>query len=160
MCVICFGSAAKSDLQATFKLVKNPDQVLNDNDVKTRCIESINQYFALENWNFGDTFYFQELATYITNRLAPDLVSVVIVPNQVTQTFGSLFEVRSEVDEIFINSATVSDIEIIDQITATRLNASGKVVTSSDTTNTGITSATSFTSSNSSNNSSSGGSYY
>jgi|TARA_B110000977_G_scaffold98358_1_gene129383 hypothetical protein len=155
-----FGSAAKSDLQATFKLVKNPDQVLNDNDVKTRCIESINQYFALENWNFGDTFYFQELATYITNRLAPDLVSVVIVPNQVTQTFGSLFEVRSEVDEIFINSATVSDIEIIDQITATRLNASGKVVTSSDTTNTGITSATSFTSSNSSNNSSSGGSYY
>ncbi|MDA7712369.1 hypothetical protein N9C48_00275 [bacterium] len=158
-----FGSLAKTNLQATFKVVKNPDQVLNDNDVKTRCIEAINQYFALENWNFGDTFYFQELATYITNRLAPDLVSVVIVPDQPTQSFGSLFEVRSEVDEIFINSATVADIEIIDQITATRLNASGRVVTSSETANTGITSATSFTSSNSSNssnNSSSGGSYY
>ena len=103
------------------------------------------------------------MATYITNRLAPDLVSVVIVPDQPTQSFGSLFEVRSEVDEIFINSATVADIEIIDQITATRLNASGRVVTSSETANTGITSATSFTSSNSSNssnNSSSGGSYY
>ena len=166
-----FGAAARSDLQATFKLVKNPDQVLNDNDVKTRCIDAINQYFALENWNFGDTFYFQELATYITNRLAPDLVSVVIVPDQVTQTFGSLFEIRSEVDEIFINSATVADIEIIDQITATRLNASGNVVTSSENVNTGITSASSFTSSSSSNNlnnssssssnnSSSGGSYY
>ena len=97
------------------------------------------------------------------NRLAPDLVSVVIVPNQITQGFGSLFEIRSEVDEIFINSATVANIEIIDQITATRLNASGRVVTSSETANTGITSATSFTSSNSSNssnNSSSGGSYY
>jgi hypothetical protein len=162
-----FGSAAKSDLQATFKLVKNPGVVLNDNDIKTRCIEAINQYFALENWDFGDTFYFQELATYIMNRIAPDLVSVVIVPNQITQGFGSLFEIRSEVDEIFINSATVANIEIIDQITATRLNASGNVVTSSETTNTGITSSASFTSSNSSNSNSSnnsgsnsGGSYY
>jgi hypothetical protein len=157
-----FGSAAKSDLQATFKLVKNPGVVLNDSDIKTRSIESINQYFALENWDFGDTFYFQELATYIMNRLAPDLVSVVIVPNQITQGFGSLFEIRSEVDEIFINSATVANIEIIDQITATRLNASGNVVTSSETANTGITSSSSFTSSNSSNNSgsNSGGSYY
>ena len=96
------------------------------------------------------------------NRLAPDLVSVVIVPNQITQGFGSLFEIRSEVDEIFINSATVANIEIIDQITATRLNASGNVVTSSETANTGITSSSSFTSSNSSNNSgsNSGGSYY
>ena len=163
-----FGSAAKSDLQATFKLVKNPGIVLNDNDIKTRCIEAINQYFALENWDFGDTFYFQELATYIMNRLAPDLVSVVIVPNQITQGFGSLFEVRSEVDEIFINSATVADIEIIDQITATRLNASGNVVTSSETANTGITSSSSFTNASSSSSSSSsgssgsnsGGSYY
>jgi len=165
-----FGSAAKSDLQATFKLVKNPGVVLNDNDIKTRCIEAINQYFALENWDFGDTFYFQELATYIMNRIAPDLVSVVIVPNQITQGFGSLFEIRSEVDEIFINSATVANIEIIDQITATRLNASSNVVTSSETTNTGITSSASFTSSNSSNSSNSnssnnsgsnsGGSYY
>ena len=82
-----------------------------------------------------------------------------------------MFEIRSEVDEIFINSATVADIEIIDQITATRLNASGNVVTSSENVNTGITSASSFTSSSSSNNlnnssssssnnSSSGGSYY
>jgi hypothetical protein len=84
------------------------------------------------------------------------------VPNQITQGFGSLFEIRSEVDEIFINSATVANIEIIDQITATRLNASGNVVTSSETANTGITSSSSFTSSNSSNNSgsNSGGSYY
>ena len=152
-----FGSTAKTDLQATFKLVKNKDLVLNDNDIKTRCIEAINQYFALENWDFGDTFYFQELATYIMSRLAPDLVSVVIVPNQITQAFGSLFEIRSEPDEIFINSATVANIELIDEITATRLNASGNVVTSSDTDNVGITSSTSFVSSTSPN---SGGSYY
>ena len=143
-----FGKEAASDLQAVFKLVKNPDQVTNDNDIKTRAIDAINQYFALENWDFGDTFYFQELATYVINRLAPDLVTFIIVPRQVTQSFGSLFEIKSEADEIFINSANVTDIEIIDQITATRLNASGDVITATETTaNVGIQSTSNTTSS-------------
>ena len=134
-----FGPKANSDLQSTFKLVKNPDIVLNDNDVKTRVIDAVNQYFALENWEFGDTFYFQELATYVMNKLAPDLVTFLIVPNQLSQAFGSLFEIRSESDEIFINGATVDQIEIIDEITASRLNASSNVITASSVTNsTGI----------------------
>jgi hypothetical protein len=136
-----FGTEANTDLQAVFKIVKNPDQVLNDNDVKTRVIEAVNQYFALENWDFGDTFYFQELATYVMNRLAPDLVTFIIVPRQLSQSFGSLFEIRSEADEIFINAANVSDIELIDEITASRLNASGAVVTSTTTVTTGIQSS-------------------
>jgi hypothetical protein len=139
---VLFGPQANSDLQSTFKLVKNPDLVLNDNDVKTRVIDAVNQYFALENWEFGDTFYFQELATYVMNRLAPDLVTIVIVPKQTKQTFGSLFEIRCEADEIFINGATVDQVEIIDEITASRLNADGNVITSSAITNsTGIQSS-------------------
>ena len=139
---VLFGPKANSDLQSMFKLVKNPDIVLNDNDIKTRVIDAVNQYFALENWEFGDTFYFQELVTYVMNQLAPDLVTMVIVPKQVNQAFGSLFEIRSEADEIFINGATVDDVEIIDEITASRLNASGSVVTSSSITNsTGIQSS-------------------
>ena len=139
---VLFGPQANSDLQSTFKLVKNPDIVLNDNDVKTRVIDAVNQYFALENWEFGDTFYFQELATYVMNRLAPDLVTMVIVPKQTAQTFGSLFEIRTEADEIFINGATVDQVEIIDEITASRLNASGNVITASAVTNsTGIQSS-------------------
>jgi len=139
---VLFGPQAKSDLQSTFKLVKNPDLVLNDNDVKTRVIDAVNQYFALENWDFGDTFYFQELATYVMNRLAPDLVTMVIVPKQTAQAFGSLFEIRSEADEIFINGATVDQVEIIDEITASRLNADGNVITASAITNgTGIQSS-------------------
>ena len=135
---ILFGLKAKSDLRAVFKVVKNPDLVVNDNDVKTRVIEAMNQYFALENWEFGETFYFSELSTYIMNQLAPDLVSVVIVPVQTNQVFGSLFEIRSEADEVFISGATVDDVEIIDAITATRLQAGGTVVTTSVDPNTGI----------------------
>jgi hypothetical protein len=138
---VLFGSKANEDLRATFKIVKNPDLVVNDNDVKTRVIEAISQYFALENWDFGETFYFSELSTYVMNQLAPDMVSFVIVPVQQSQSFGSLYEIRSESDEIVINGATVDDVEIIDAITATRLQASGNVVTASAETIVGVASS-------------------
>lgn len=136
-----FGSKADVDLQASFKVVKNTDRVVNDNDIKSRVIDAINTYFALENWDFGETFYFQELAAYITNQLAPDVVSIVIVPNSATQAFGSLFEIKSENDEIFVSAAIVDDVEIIDAITASRLQANGEVVTSDQSLNTGVQSA-------------------
>ena len=52
-------------MQAIFKVVKNPDLVLNDNDIKSRIIAAVNQYFALENWDFGDKFFFSEMANYV-----------------------------------------------------------------------------------------------
>ena len=138
---VLFGNKAESTVQATFKIVKNTDQVLNDNDIKARVIESINQYFALDNWDFGDTFYFSELSTFIMNRLSPDVVTVVIVPVQTTQSFGSLYEINAEADEIFISGATVDNIEIIDAITASRLRSSGNIVTSVASNNSGIQSS-------------------
>jgi hypothetical protein len=138
---ILFGKEANEDLRATFKVVKNPDLVLNDNDIKTRAISAISQFFALENWEFGETFYFSELANYVMSQLAPDLSVFILVPVQEEQSFGSLYEIKSEADEIFISGATVDDIEIIDAITASRLKASGEVITQTRTTNVGIQSA-------------------
>ena len=137
---VLFGDKAEEDLQARFKIVKNPDLVLNDNELKSNVIGAVNRFFALENWDFGDKFYFSELASYVMNELSPDLVTFVIVPVQEDQSFGSLYEIKSESDEIFISGATVSDIDIIDGITASRLKASGAVVTSVTSTNTGVTS--------------------
>ena len=57
-----FGENASADLQATFKIVKNSEEVTNDADIKSRVILAINEFFALENWNFGDSFYFTELS--------------------------------------------------------------------------------------------------
>ena len=129
---VLFGSKAPTDLQAIFKVVKNPDIVLNDNDIKSRIISAINEYFALENWDFGDKFFFSEMANYVMTELAPDVVTFLIVPTQSEQVFGSLFEIKAENDEIFISSATVDNITIIDAITANKLKASGgSVVTTS-----------------------------
>jgi hypothetical protein len=99
----------------------------------------------LENWEFGDRFFFSELAGYVINELTPDLVTFVLVPVQGDQSFGSLYEIKSEADEIFISAATVDNIDIIDEITEARLRAEGKVITRSVEENTGITSSSMIT---------------
>ena len=158
---ILFGEKADTDLQATFKIVKNPEQVINDNDVKTRVISAINEFFALENWEFGEAFYFSELSTYVMQQLTPYLVTFVVVPSQITQSFGSLYEVKCESDEIFISGATVADVSIIDSVTATRLRSEGSIVTDSTTVRAGIQSAgLPNTVSSGTSSSSSGGSSY
>jgi len=139
---ILFGQEANDDLQARFKIVKNPDKVINDNDVKTRVINAITEFFALENWDFGETFYFSELANYVMTQLTPDIAAFIIVPVQDDQSFGSLYEIKSESDEIFISGATVDNIDIIDGITASKLKAQGVVVSKSTTPNVGVQSTT------------------
>ena len=136
---ILFGKHADEQLQATFKVVKNPKTNVTDAVIKTRVIAAINQFFALDNWDFGDTFYFTELAAFIHNALAPDLYTAVIVPNQSGQSFGSLFQIDSAADEIFISGATVNDVSIISALGANQLSASGNVVTSTSTTTTNTT---------------------
>jgi len=139
---ILFGTNADEDLQATFKVVKNTKTNVTDAVIKTRVIAAINEFFALDNWDFGDSFYFTELAAYIHNQLAPDLLTAVIVPNQSGQTFGSLFQINSAADEIFISGATVDDVSIISALGANQLAASGTVVTSTSTVTTSSTSST------------------
>ena len=138
---ILFGTNAGEELQATFKVVKNTKTNISDAVIKTRVIAAINEYFALDNWDFGDSFYFTELAAYVHNQLAPDLLTVVIVPNQSGQSFGSLFQINSAADEIFISGATVDDVSIITALGANQLAASGSVVTSTSTTTTSSTSS-------------------
>jgi hypothetical protein len=133
---ILFGNQADEEFQATFKVVKNSSTNVTNALIKTRVIRAINEFFALNNFDFGDTFYFTELAAYIHSLLAPDLLTVVIVPNQTEQVFGSLFQISSAADEIFISGATVDNVVIIDAIGANQLAASGQVVTSTTGTTT------------------------
>jgi len=142
---VLFGIQADEQFQATFKVVKNASTNVTNAVIKTRVIQAINEFFALDNFDFGDTFYFTELAAYIHTQLAPDLLTVVIVPNQAGQGFGSLFQISGAADEIFVNGATVDDVAIIDAIGANQLLASGNVVTNTTglTTNTRSTSAVS-----------------
>lgn len=142
---VLFGTQANEEHRATFKVVKNSSTNVSNAVIRTRVIRAINEFFALNNFDFGDTFYFTELAAYIHQELAPDLLTVVIVPNQSGQSFGSLFQISSAADEIFVSGATVDNVEIIDALGANQLAASGTVITSttSTTSNTRSTSAVS-----------------
>jgi hypothetical protein len=120
---ILFGSMAEASLQASFKVVKNPNQVISDSDIKLQVVTAINQFFSLDNWDFGDTFYFTELATYVTNALSPNIANFVIVPRQEGLNFGSLFEVRAASDQLFISGATVNDIEVVTGLTPSSIKA-------------------------------------
>lgn len=117
-----FGAKADVQFRAQFKVVKNPNKTISDNDLKVRIVGAINEFFAVDGWDFGDKFYFSELATYVINSVSPDVSNFVIVPRQSTQEFGSLFEIQSRQDEIFTNAATVDDIVIVTGITASEIN--------------------------------------
>jgi hypothetical protein len=117
-----FGSKAHPNLQAVFKVVKNPNLNITDADIKTSVISAINQYFEVDNWDFGETFYFSELAAFLHKMLTPNIASIVIVPRDSSIKFGSLQQINAEANEIIISAATVNDVEIISAVTASQLN--------------------------------------
>lgn len=127
---ILFGSTADDKLQAKLIIVKNPTLSISDNELKVSIINSINEFFDINNWDFGDKFYISELTTYILNTVAPNVSNLIIVPKQKSQNFGSLFEIQSRSDEIFISGATVDDIEIVPSISALDLQTNtGQIIT-------------------------------
>lgn len=122
---ILFGIEADSELRAKFKVVKTPGTALTDNEIKAKVVDAIDEFFSIENWDFGETFYYTELSTYIHNQMLGDVSSVVIVPQNDNSRFGNLFQVTPDTDELFISSAKVTDVQIISQITANNIRISG-----------------------------------
>jgi hypothetical protein len=112
-----FGTSADSELQAQFKVVKNLKSSKTENEIKSKVLAAIDKFFTPGNFDFGETFYFTELAAYIHSALAEDINSVVIVPVSSSGSFGSLFQIKPNNDELVTSVATVNDIVVIKEIT-------------------------------------------
>lgn len=117
-----FGDKAESALRATFKVVKNSSVNITDNDVKSKVIAAINDYFDINNWDFGESFYFSELSAYLHNALVPYVSSIIIVPTDSASSFGTLYQINAEPNEIIVSAATVDNVQIISAITAGQIN--------------------------------------
>ena len=117
-----FGAKANESLRARFQVVKNMSTGMTDNEIKTQVISAINTYFDPSNWDFGDKFYFSELAAYLHSTLAPNISSVLIIPANNTLVFGNYFQINSEPWEIITSAATINDIDIVSAVTAAQLN--------------------------------------
>lgn len=118
---VLFGTQAETELQATFKVVKSPSSNISDNEIKTRVIQAVDIYFDIRNWDFGEKFFYTELAAFIHQQLSKIISSVVIVPTTANSQFGNLFEIIASPNQLFISSATVSNVQIVSNLTEQNL---------------------------------------
>jgi hypothetical protein len=116
-----FGEKADASLRATIKVIRASNSTASTSEIKSSVIAAMNDYFSIDKWNFGDTFYFSELAAYLHRTLGTIISSVVLVPLDTQKYFGDLYEIRSEPNEIFANGATINNIDVIEALTSTNL---------------------------------------
>jgi hypothetical protein len=116
-----FGPKAAPALRSTIKVIKNHATNASDSEIRSAVLATMNNYFSIQNWNFGDTFYFSELSAYIHNQIGELVSSVVLVPNDPTMHFGDLYEIKCMPFEIFVNAATANDVVVIAGLTPAQL---------------------------------------
>jgi len=116
-----FGSKAAPALRATIKVVKVSNTSASDSEIRSAVLTAMNNYFNINNWNFGDTFFFSELSAFLHNQVGELISSAVLVSNNPNQPFGDLYEIKSMPYEIFVNAATANDIQVIPALTPAQL---------------------------------------
>jgi hypothetical protein len=116
-----FGAKAAQQLRATIKVIRAQNSTASTSEIKSAVLAEMNNYFSIDKWNFGDTFYFSELAAYLHRQLGTIISSVVLVPLDQQKYFGDLYEIRSQPNEIFANGATINNIDVIEALTSTNL---------------------------------------
>ena len=116
-----FGAKAAQQLRATIKVIRAQNSTASTSEIKSSVLAEMNNYFSIDKWNFGDTFYFSELAAYLHKQLGTIISSVVLVPLDQQKSFGDLYEIRSQPNEIFANGAIIANIDVIEALTSTNL---------------------------------------
>jgi hypothetical protein len=116
-----FGAKAAEELRAVIKVIPAANTTASTSEIKNLVVANMDAYFTLDKWDFGDTFYFSELAAYIHSQIGDIVSSVVLVPLNPQKSFGDLYEIRSAPNQIFVNAATVNDIQVIQALTSTNI---------------------------------------
>jgi len=118
-----FGDKADRALRATIKVVKATNTNASNSEIRSAVLTAMDTYFDINNWGFGDTFFFSELSAYLHEKLGEILSSVVLVPNDPEQQFGDLYEIKCKPYEIFVNAATTKDIVVVAALTPETLKS-------------------------------------
>ena len=122
---LLFGSKSIPALQARFKVIKSSTGTMTTTQIKSTMVATIRNFFDITSFEFGETFYFTELATAIHMDLISEISSVVLVPTLANSQFGDLLQVSAREDEVFYPDISVDDIDIIEGFTATNLRLNG-----------------------------------
>jgi len=110
---VIFGKGSDFRNKVVIRVTKSEGTRLSDSEISSRVIQSINDYFDVSNWDFGETFFFTDMASWVHKQLGGVISSIALVPRQRGLTTTDLFQIRCEDNELLISSATVKDVEII-----------------------------------------------
>ena len=119
---LLFGAQALPQLRASFRIVQSAQAQLTGDQIRAKVLALINQYFSINNWDFGQDFYATELMAVIQSTYPTEIASAVLVPVFPTNYFGDLFYLRAGPNEVFASCAALGDIEIITGIDRLTLN--------------------------------------
>jgi hypothetical protein len=112
-----FGAKADQSLRATIKVVKSQSTNASNSEIRSSVLAGMDSYFDINNWNFGDTFFFSELSAYLHEQIGELLSSVILVSDDPEKLFGDLYEIKCRPYEIFVNAAVTEDIVIVPALT-------------------------------------------
>lgn len=116
-----FGPKSEPTLRAKIQVVvASGIQIAND-AVKQEIVTLTRKYFDISNVDFGDTFYFSNLSSYLHASSRYELGSVLLIPLYPGYKFGDLYELTASPDEVFVVDINVTDIQIVDQLSSTQM---------------------------------------
>lgn len=110
---VIFGTGANLSDQCTIRVTKSDGTKTSNAEIRSQVVVAINDYFSASNWDFGESFYFTDMAAWIHRRLAGVITSIVLVPKQPTVNPNRFYQIKCESDELLISSATVNDVDVI-----------------------------------------------
>lgn len=116
-----FGTNAAASLRCKFNVIKLPSATISDGEIKAKIVSYINEYFDVNKWDFGETFFFTELSAFIHYKMSTYISTIVLVPLDEETSFGHMFQVKCEPNELFISSASVDDIQIVSTLSNTNM---------------------------------------
>ena len=116
-----FGPKADPALRATIKVIKQSRTNASDSEIRSAVLTAMNEYFNVNNWNFGDTFFFSELSAFLHTECGELISSAVLVPNDPSKRFGDLYEIKCMHYEIFVNAAVTNDVLVVAALTPSEL---------------------------------------
>lgn len=122
---VLFGSKANPELRAKIKVIRSENKTLTDNQIKIRIVNVVREFFDIGDWEFGETFHYDQLAATIQSKLSSEISSTVLVPTAANHVFGDLYQVFAREDEILQVHITVDDVEVVSSYNSTNLKQIG-----------------------------------
>ena len=109
---LLFGDLANSEVQARFVVTKTANSTMSETEIQNRIVNLITRYFNVDNWDFGEDFYFTEMAAYIHNNMIGQISQITIQPISEDLQSTDLFEISSDSDELFLPVVQSSNVII------------------------------------------------